>query len=100
MISFLGRWAAMVALPASGLVLGGRPRGLLPAMVAPRWKISPPHTPHGSTRSSAPAGRAMRSGHCWQHALVCVKRPGDHGIRHGGPATIKQVNLHPPALAA
>jgi hypothetical protein len=29
-----------------------------------------------------------------------VKRPGDHGTRHPGPATIKLVNLHLPALAA
>lgn len=29
-----------------------------------------------------------------------VKRPGDHGTRHGGPVTIKLVNLRPPPLAA
>ena len=26
-----------------------------------------------------------------------VRRPGDHGTRHGGPATIKLVNLSLPA---
>jgi hypothetical protein len=29
-----------------------------------------------------------------------VKRPGDHGTRHSGPATIKLVSLRLPALAA
>jgi hypothetical protein len=29
-----------------------------------------------------------------------VKRPGDHGTRHSGPATIKLVNLDLPALGA
>jgi hypothetical protein len=29
-----------------------------------------------------------------------VKRPGDHGSRHTGPAMIKLVNLDLPALAA
>jgi hypothetical protein len=29
-----------------------------------------------------------------------VKRPGDHGTRHSGPATIKLDGLHLPALAA
>ena len=28
-----------------------------------------------------------------RHNSYRVKRPGDHGTRHGGPATIKLVNL-------
>jgi hypothetical protein len=39
---------------ASGLVRG-RPRGLLRAVITPRSKSSPPHTPHGSARAAAPA---------------------------------------------
>jgi hypothetical protein len=35
-----------------------------------------------------------------RHNSYRVKRPGDHGTRHSGPATIKLVNLHLPALAA
>jgi hypothetical protein len=35
-----------------------------------------------------------------RHNSCRVKRPGDHGTRHSGPATIKLVNLHPPALPA
>jgi hypothetical protein len=29
-----------------------------------------------------------------RHNSYRVKRPGDHGTRHNGPATIKLVNLH------
>jgi len=32
-----------------------------------------------------------------RHNSCRVKRPGDHGTRHSGPATIKLVNLHLPA---
>jgi hypothetical protein len=35
-----------------------------------------------------------------RHNSYRVKRPGDHGARHSGPATIKLVNLHLPILAA
>ena len=35
-----------------------------------------------------------------RHNSYRVKRPGDHGIRHDGPATIKLVNLRPLSLAA
>jgi hypothetical protein len=63
-------------LPASGLVLGGRPRGLLRAMMAPWCKISPPQTPHGSARSSASDRQAVRSGHCWQRTLACSSSSG------------------------
>ena len=49
----------------------------LHAMMAPAWKISPPQTPHGSARSSAPARQAVRSGHCWQCALACSSSAGN-----------------------
>jgi Insertion element 4 transposase N-terminal len=35
-----------------------------------------------------------------RHNSYRVKRPGDHGTRHKGPATIKLVNLDLPVLAA
>ena len=35
-----------------------------------------------------------------RHNSYRVKRPGDHGTRHTGPATIKLVNLHLLTLAA
>ena len=35
-----------------------------------------------------------------RHNSYRVKKPGDHGIRHSGPATIKLVNLSPLSPAA
>ena len=35
-----------------------------------------------------------------RHNSYRVKRPGDHGTGHNGPATIKLVNLQPPPRAA
>lgn len=35
-----------------------------------------------------------------RHNSYRVKRPGDHGTRHDGPATIKLVNLHALSLAS
>ena len=35
-----------------------------------------------------------------QHNSYRVKRPGDHGTRHDGPATIKLVNLRSLSLIA
>ena len=35
-----------------------------------------------------------------RHNSYRVKRPGDHGTRHSGAATIKLVNLHLLTLAA
>jgi hypothetical protein len=35
-----------------------------------------------------------------RHNSYRVKRPGDHGTRHTGPATITLANLHLPTLAA
>jgi hypothetical protein len=35
-----------------------------------------------------------------RHNSYRVKKPGDHGTHHDGPATIKLVNLHPLSLAA
>ena len=35
-----------------------------------------------------------------RHNSYRVKRPGDHGTRHNGPATIKLVNLPSLSLAS
>jgi hypothetical protein len=35
-----------------------------------------------------------------RHNSYRVKRPGDHGTRHSGPATISLVNLRPLTVAA
>ena len=35
-----------------------------------------------------------------RHNSYRVKKPGDHGTRHNGPATIKLVNLRPLSLAS
>ena len=40
----------------------GRPRGRLRGTISPRRNSSPPQTPHGSRRSSAPARHAIRAG--------------------------------------
>ena len=56
---------------------------------------SPRHLSPARRNRSYP--RAIRRA---RHNSYRVKRPGDHGTRHSGPATIKLVNLHLPALAA
>jgi hypothetical protein len=50
--------------------LAGRPRGRFSAMITPWSKISPPQTPHGSARSTAPARHASRSGQVRHDALA------------------------------
>ena len=46
-----------------------------------------------STRRAATA--PIPSGQAGPAQLLPGKRPGDHGTRHDGPATIKLVNLRP-----
>lgn len=50
----------------------GRPRPLLAATILPSTRISPPQTPQGSSRSSAPSRHATASGHCWHSALAAA----------------------------
>jgi hypothetical protein len=57
-------------------LLGGRPRGLFSVMIAPRAKISPPQTPWGSCRSTAPARQAGRIGQGRQYALASCRSAG------------------------
>ncbi len=70
-----------------GRSCAGRPRGRLRAMTAPRSKISPPQTPHGSRRSSAPARQARRAGQSRHSALAAPARPGRRRTRGRRPAT-------------
>jgi hypothetical protein len=51
-------------------------------------------TPDAGT---GPTPRVIKRG---RHNSCRVKRPGDHGTRHSGPAAIKLVSLPLPALAA
>jgi hypothetical protein len=57
-------------------MLGGRPRGIFFVMIVPRAKISPPQTPWGSPRSTAPARQARRTGQGWQCALASCRLAG------------------------
>src|SRR5690606_10895999 len=67
--------------------LRGRPRGRLRAMITPRWKISPPQTPHGSPRSSAPARHASRTGQPAHSRLARSRYAGaSANHRSGSPA--------------
>src|SRR5215469_5406769 len=45
-------------------------------MITPLLKISPPQTPHGSPRSTAPARHGRRSGHRRQAALASSRSAG------------------------
>jgi hypothetical protein len=74
MISSLGRWAAM-AFAASGLALGGRPRGLMRAMMAPWWKIAAPDSAwFGAFERVGQAGRAQRALLAVRHGLLKLSR--------------------------
>ena len=52
------RWPPRTQASRARSALLGRPRGRLRGTTTPRSKISPPHTPHGSSRCSAPARHA------------------------------------------
>jgi MFS family permease len=55
---------------------GGRPRGAFRRVIVPRSKISPPQTPCGSRRVSAPSRQGPRSGQDWQWALASSRSAG------------------------
>jgi aryl-alcohol dehydrogenase-like predicted oxidoreductase len=57
-------------LPLPAGSLRGRPRGRLNGTIAPYSSSSPPHTPHGSSRPSAPARQAIRSPQAPHRALA------------------------------
>jgi hypothetical protein len=61
-----GAWDAHVhagSRTTATSVLRGRPRERLTGTIAPRISSSPPHTPHASLRSSAPARHAILALH-------------------------------------
>ena len=64
--------------------LRGRPRGRLRGTTAPRSKISPPQTPHGSCRSTAPARHSTRSGQSPQSDLASSSSAGESANHRSG----------------
>ena len=70
------RWSARRAgesrrQAAGAAFFRGRPRPRLVATTTPPTNTSPPHTPHGSARSMAPARHPSISGHSRHRALAC-----------------------------
>jgi hypothetical protein len=74
--------------------LGGRPRGLFCAVIAPRVKISPPQTPHGSRRSTARARQNPWIGQVRQYALAMLLRTRKGGVR--APPAAKLITARSP----
>src|SRR4029453_15891033 len=62
----------------------GRPRGRLRGTTAPRSKISPPQTPHGSARSSAPARHSTFSGQPPQRVFATSRSAGTSANHRSG----------------
>src|SRR4051812_20749376 len=74
-------------MPHAATSLRGRPRGRLRAITAPRSKISPPQTPQGSPRSSAPARHAVRTGQSAQKVLASSSWAGLSANHSSGSST-------------
>lgn len=82
--------------------LRGRPRPLFWATTAPSTMISPPQTPQGSARSSAPARHDAAIGHCAHRALATAmmgacsaNQSSGSSLRHGIRLSTRDVNLAP-----
>src|SRR5580658_9141698 len=69
---------------AATSVLRGRPRGRLRGTIAPRISNSPPQTPQGSLRSSAPARQASLARHPRHIAFACSTSCGDSAKNSSG----------------
>ena len=65
----------------------GRPRGRLRATTTPPTNSSPPQTPQGSRRSSAPARHASRIGQSRHSALASSTSAGDSAKNSSGSAS-------------
>src|SRR4051794_6881554 len=63
---------ALCASCSSGRIFGGRPRLRFCATTFPCTNNSPPHTPHGSRRVSAPSRQLSRTGHSRQNAFAAA----------------------------
>src|SRR5580704_17148115 len=79
---------AATVLPATAYaatsVLRGRPRGRLRGTIAPRMSSSPPQTPQGSRRSSAPVRHAIRARQSRHIAFACSRSCGDSAKNSSG----------------
>src|SRR3954453_3517988 len=64
--------------------LRGRPRGRLRGTTTPAMKSCPPHTPHGSRRSSAPARHSARTGQPPHSDLASSTSLGDSAKKSSG----------------
>src|SRR3954463_7333686 len=67
--------------------LRGRPRGRLRGTTTPAMKSSPPQTPQGSRRSSAPARHSCRTGQAWQRDLANSTSAGASANQSSGSLT-------------
>src|SRR5450759_5063564 len=80
----LGSSQVMQPGQAATSVLRGRPRGLLRGTISPRRNSSPPQTPHGSLRSTAPARQAIRAGQPRHSDLAYSTSCGDSAKNNSG----------------
>ena len=79
--------AALRGCRISSVFLRGRPRGRLRATIVPRSMISPPQTPHGSSRSSAAARHWRRIGQSAHNALARSRSTGLSANHRSGSPT-------------
>jgi len=93
--------APMVVTPGQALApivttsLRGRPRGRLCGTIAPLISNSPPQTPQGSLRSSAPARQASLAGHPRHIAFACSTSCGDSAKNSSGSSVHGRTRLSP-----
>src|SRR3954447_17491378 len=78
--------AATGATGSTGF-LRGRPRGRLRATTTPPMNSSPPQTPQGSRRSSAPARHSLRIGQSTHSAFAVSTSAGDSAKNSSGSAS-------------
>ena len=74
----------MCAGQAATSCFRGRPRGRLRGTISPRRNSSPPQTPQGSRRSSAPVRHAMRAGQPRHRSLAHSTSSGDSAKNRSG----------------
>src|SRR3984957_10783944 len=72
------------AFASSASSLRGRPRGRFLGTTVPRRSSSPPQTPHGSRRASAPSRQATRILQPWQRAFAASTSAGASAKNNSG----------------
>src|SRR5919106_3199533 len=77
-------WVGVRQAAVTVSLLRGRPRGRLRGTTTPWTNSSPPHTPHGSERSSAPARHSAFSGQVVQRDLAYSTSAGDSAKKSSG----------------